>query len=236
MSNSAAAFFSVFAWDLRIQLRYYFWVAGFVITAVWLVLLRLMPADVVDFFVPVLLFVDTCTIGVMFIAGLLFLDRHQGTIETMAVMPMRTSTWLFSKVLSLSILCTACALSIVFFNAEGVNWFKTIPAVILSSIFYTSFGFILASPFQKVLNYFLAMAVALGVLALPVFGYFDVLSTSILWVMPTQPVMVVLASASDAAASSAYYTALFVLFGWTIVTFWLAKKSFHHFVSDRMEG
>jgi len=236
MNFNASTFISILIWDLKIQLRYYFWVAGLVITSVWLLVLRILPADVGAIWLPVLLFVDTCAIGIMFIAGLLFLDRQQGTIEAIAVMPAATSTWLLSKVLTLSLLCTACALIIVFFSIESVNWIKAVPAVVLSSIFYTSFGFILACPFQKILNYFLAMAVALAVLSIPVFGYLGLLNTPILWLLPTQPAMIVLSAAGSEAESTSYGFALFVLLCWTIVTFWAATRAFHYFVTDRMEG
>jgi fluoroquinolone transport system permease protein len=236
MNSNASTFASILSWDLKTQLRYYFWIAGLFVTLVWILVLKILPMDVVAFWLPVLLFVDTCSIGIMFIAGLLFLDRHQGTIEAIAVMPTATSSWLLSKVLTLSLLCTVCALAIVFFSAESVNWIKTVPAVALSSIFYTSFGFILACPFQKIQNYFLAMSLALAVLSIPVYGYLDLLNTPLLWLLPSQPAMVVLSAASNEVTSTSYSFALLVLLGWSIATFWAATRAFHYFVTDRMEG
>lgn len=229
-------FYSILAWDLKLQLRYYFWIAGLVITLVWLAILSILPPEVSVIWVPVLLFVDTCAIGIIFIGGMLYLEKRQGTIEAIAVMPVSTTTWLLSKVVSLSILCSACALSIIFFKADSVNWYRAVPAIVLSSTLYTSLGFILACPFKNLMNYFLAMALAITVLNIPVFGYLNVLDSVLLWLVPTQPVMHVLSGIFNEMTTASFSLAMLVLLCWTYLSFRLCIKAFYRFVSQRMEN
>ena len=116
-------------WDFKVQLRYYFWIVGLILTLVWFGLLSLMPSELSALWVPVLLFVDICTIGVFFVGGMLYLDRSQGTMEVIAVMPIATSTWILSRILSLSILCSVFGLIIIGVRAESVVWVRAVPAV-----------------------------------------------------------------------------------------------------------
>ena len=75
-------------WEFRIQWRYYFWLTGFVITAVWLALFLALDESVQVRWMPVLILVDLSNIGILFIAGLLYLERRQGTLYAYAIMPI----------------------------------------------------------------------------------------------------------------------------------------------------
>ncbi|MCY4265042.1 MAG: hypothetical protein OXE78_09310 [Gammaproteobacteria bacterium] len=63
-------------WDLRLQKRYYFWAIALVISAVWLVLLINLNDSIRLRWLPALIFFDLSNIGLLFIAGCLYLERR----------------------------------------------------------------------------------------------------------------------------------------------------------------
>ncbi len=234
MSSLTRKFLSLLLWEFKLQLRYYFWIVGLVITLVWFGILSLMPSELSALWVPVLLFVDTCTIGVLFVAGMLYLDRSQGTMDVIAVMPIATSTWILSRILSLSILCSVFALIIILVRAESVVWVRAVPAVLLSSALYTSLGFLIACPFKKLMDYFLVMALTIALMNLPIFGYFEVFDSAFLWLLPTQPVMKVLAGSLGEMTTMDFTFAMGLLLVWLGVINFFCTKAFSVYVSQRM--
>ncbi len=220
---------SMLMWDFRIQLRYYFWVAAAIITAVWLFLLATLDEETSSLWIPVLIFTDISNIGLLFIAGILFLERSQGTLVASAVMPISSELWLTSKLGSLALLCTVCASALVYFNVESVNWWRVLPAIFLTSVLFASIGFILVCPFKKILNYFFAMALSLAVLNIPVLGYLGIFEHGLMWLLPSQAAMVLLAVSFTDASAIEFYSALGLLLIWLILAHWVGIKLFKYF-------
>ena len=224
MITNLNRFLSILFWDFRIQFRYYFWTAAIVLSCVWLLLLSALCEEASAFWIPVLIFADISNIGVLFIAGILYLERRQGTLAAAAVMPLATGVWLATKLLSLTALCTLCGLALVFFNIETVNWWRVIPAIILCSALFTGIGFLIACPIENIMNYFFAMVFALGLLNIPIFGYVGIFEHWIMWIIPSYPAMLVLAESFQESSAAAYAIALTVLLGWLILVFYLGIR------------
>lgn len=233
MSATLANFLSILMWDFRLQFRYYFWVTGIVVSLVWLMLLFAIVEERSLFWIPVVIFADIGNIGLLFIAGILYLERRQGTIYVAAIMPVSSGTWLSAKLLSLAALCTACSLIIIYFKAQQVDWFRVIPAVALSGALFTSIGFLLAVPFDRIMNYFLGMALALAVLNVPVLGYLEIFDHPLLWLLPSQPAMKLLEASFRDSTSVSFYSTAILLLGWILLLHWLGIRSFRNLVSQR---
>lgn len=225
-------FLSLLSWDFKLQLRYYFWTVGLVVTGVWLLLLSSLTEEASDQWIPVLIFADIGQIGLLFIAGILYLERRQGTIAVAAIMPISTGVWLAAKLVSLSLLCTFCAITIVLFNSGSVNWFRLIPASVLSAALFTSFGFLLACPFDKIMNYFLVMALAMAVMNIPVLGYLGIVDSTLMWILPSQASIWVLAGSFQEMPASSFYSALLILLAWIALLHWLGIRSFRLAISS----
>jgi fluoroquinolone transport system permease protein len=224
MSFSLGRFFALLIWDFRLQARYYFWTTGIVVTVVWLLLLLTLTEAARVLWIPVLIFADICNIGLLFIAGILYLERRQGTLFATAIMPIPRGVWLATKVVSLTLLCSVCAIALVYFNVAAVNWLLVIPAILLNGVLFTSFGFLLACPFHKILNYFLAMALAIAVLNLPLLAYLGIFEHELMWLLPSQPALWLLAESFQNDPSDAFLPVLLILLAWIAVIHWLAVR------------
>lgn len=225
MMSSLNGFLRVLAWDFKLQLRYYFWTVALVVTVFWLSLFYYLSEELSVQFLPVLIFADISQIGLVLIGGILFLERRLGTLSVSAVMPISATAWLAAKLVSLSLLCACCALTIVVFNVASVNWLRLIPAITLTAALFTSIGFLLVCPFERVMNYFLLMVVALGVLGIPVLAYLEIFESGLMWILPSQPAMWVLRGSLQAMPASAFYLSLLLLLAWICLLHWLGVKS-----------
>lgn len=220
-------------WEFKFQYRYYFWITGAVVTLMWLLLLSALSESVRATWLPVLIFADIGNIGLLFIAGILYLELRQGTVYVASIMPVPPASWLRMKLLSLSVLCGACALAMVYFYSESVNWLRIIPAALLSGALFTSLGFLLVAPFEKILNYFFGMAVGLTLLNIPMLDYLGIYSHELMWLLPTQPAMKLLAGSFHEMSNSAYALSMLVLAGWILLTHVLGVKAFQRIVCTR---
>lgn len=224
------------AWEFRLQKRYYFFATALVISAVWLVLLFSLSDAVKSRWMPVLIFADLSNIGLLFIAGCLFLERRQGTLYALAITPVSRGHWLTLKLISLGCLTSACALVIVGLSGISVQWWLLVPAVMVTAVLFTLCGFLVALPFDDILNYFLLMALSMIVLSLPLFEYFDVYSHWMFWLLPTQPLMQLLTNAFQPAAATATTISVLLAIAWIAVLFVIAQRQFGRFVAMRSQS
>lgn len=221
------------AWEFRLQKRYYFWATAAVITLVWVLLLGSLSDTVKAQWMPALIFADLSNIGLLFIAGCLYLERRQGTLYALAITPFRRSRWLLLKLISLTVLTAACALAIVLAAGGTVNWLLLIPAVLATALVFTLCGFLLALPFDDLLNYFLAMALSMIFLSLPLLDYFEVYPHWLYWLLPSQPVLILLVGSFHTVEVTSVIASMLLCVIWVCVLYILAARKFNRFVAMR---
>lgn len=221
MTLSLDKLLAIIVWDFRIQTRYYFWHAAAVVTAVWLLLLMALSAEAAVVWIPVLIFGDIGNIGLLFVAGILFLERRQGTLWVSAIMPVSKGLWVAAKLISLTLLCSICAAVIVFFNVDEVSWPRVIIAIILSSALFTSIGFLISLPYDRIMNYFFVMALAMGVLNIPIFAHLEIFDHWLMWVLPTQPALWLLADSLSETATLNFYAVSLLALAWIMLIHWM---------------
>ncbi len=221
-------------WDLKLQLRYYFWFVALAISVMWSLLLFAAGGEFATTWIPVLIFLDLSTIGLLFIGGMLYLERRQGTLYVTAVMPVPAGTWLTLKLVNLSLLCLACAVLITLLASRAsVNWLRFIPATLVCGALFASIGFLVAVSFDKVLNYFFVLAMALGPLNLPALDYLDIYRSILLWLLPSHGAMWALAGSFQDMPVSTYLAYLGVSGAWTVLAYWYGLGAFRRYVATR---
>jgi len=218
------------------QYRYGFWLAGLVVTVVWAALLYPLPADLQETWLPCVLYFDVATVGMMFMAGLLFFERKQGVIDALVATPLPTPTWLLSKLLSLTLLATAIACALVLLTIGGrVAWLQLFPAFALSAALFTLMGFLAAARYGNVTGFLTFFAIVGLPLALPMASYFGVVRHPLLWLNPAQPTIVLIQQAFEPRSVSPVelWTSALLAAAWAVLGFWLSIRHFHRHVSGR---
>lgn len=232
MKNSLRKFLSLLIWDFKLQYRYYFFAVAIVLTSMWLLIFFALTEEASILWIPVLIFADICNMGLLFIAGILFLERSQGTLVVAATMPVSNGIWLAVKLTSLTVLGTACGISIVFFNVESINWIRVILAIVLNAALFAGLGFAMACPFKSIMNYFLIMAVGLSVLNIPILSYLGIYHHALMWLLPSQPALYLLAGSLQEMSSISFYTAALLLIAWIGLIQWFGIKLFRKSIAQ----
>ena len=93
--------------DVRLQLRNgFYWAVAFLLTTLLVVISQLPPLDWVPVLPPLVLG-NLVTATFFFMAGLVLLEKGEGTLEAQIVTPLSSDEYLLSKVARSSIDATA---------------------------------------------------------------------------------------------------------------------------------
>lgn len=221
--------------DLRLQLRNGFYIAAAFVVLVLVILLRQLPEASRSLGLPMLIFGNLLINGFFFVAGLVLLEKGEGTLEAQVVTPLRTGEYLASKIVTLTLLSLVESGLIVLLTVGlNVSWPALLAGVVLMTPLLVLAGFLLVSRYDT-LNEFMFPAVgAVAVLSLPLLpamGLLEgVLDGAWVYVMPVEPSWLLLQAA--VAPVEPWQPIYGLLAGalWVAIAFVLAQRAFYRFV------
>jgi fluoroquinolone transport system permease protein len=137
---------AVVALEQTVEWRYRIPAVAIVVTAVWTVVLLVLPAPVAHGAGPVVLVVDTATFGAFFVAALVLFERGEGALAALTVSPVRFGEYLGAKVGVLTGLSVVSAIPVAL--AAGTPLAAALLGVaLLAALFLTlSFALVLRQP------------------------------------------------------------------------------------------
>ena len=220
--------------DAKLQLRYGFYYAGAFVAIVWLLVLGQLSSTAVAFILPPLLLENLLITTFYFIAGLVLLEKGEGTLEGLVVTPLRTGEYLTSKMVTLTFLATAENLIIVV-AAHGLDFdpFLLTGGMVVLSLFYTLFGFVVIARYDSVTEYLLPSGLYTLVLTLPLIDYFGLWTHWIWYLLPTQAPLLLMKGAFEPVPTWQIIYGLGYSLVAVAITYWWAEKTFHRFVIRR---
>ncbi|MEN8906427.1 MAG: ABC transporter permease [Clostridiales bacterium] len=144
--------------DIIFQYKQGFYLVYFIISVLYLIILSQLPQSVVKYILPIILYTDPSVLGLFFIGGILLLEKEQGILSLIYVTPLRIWEFIVSKLSALCLISLFAVLSISLISYhDTTNYFLLILGVILTSILYTTFGFIIATKSKSVNDFFVRM-------------------------------------------------------------------------------
>ena len=142
------------ACDVRLQMRNGFYYAGGFVAVIYIIVLRQLPPELVRAQMPLIVLSNLVMNTFFFIAGLVLLEKGEGTLWARVVTPLRHSEYLISKVVSLGILSV---LESTFIIVAGIGLdMQLLPlllGLILAVPIYTLTGFIAVSKYDSINEY-----------------------------------------------------------------------------------
>ena len=213
--------------DMRTQFRAGFYYAYAVVTAVYIIILRLLPQEAAELIAPVILFSDPSVLGMFFVGGIILLEKNDNILESLFVTPVRVHEYIAAKVFSLgtiSLLSSFC----IAFAYRGVDIYPglLIAGVLLTSGLFTMLGIVIASYAETVNAYLVeAMGYTFPLIA-PLLAYFDVVSTELFWIIPTHSSIMLISGAFHGIAAAEASLAIGILIVYNGAVYMWAKKSF----------
>ena len=209
--------------DVRLQVRNgFYWAVLFLLT-IFAVLLWLLPELDWRPVVPPLVLGNLVVATFLFIAGLVLLEKDEGTLAALAVTPLAPGEYLASKVATLAglslfenvtIAALACGL--------GLRWLPLVIGIVLASALYCLGGFLVVVRYDSINEFLFPSMLYVTFFSLPILDYAGLWTTPLMYLHPLQAPLVLLKGAivDLAGWKWAYgigYSALWIAiaFGWS---------------------
>ncbi len=154
--------------DLFFQFKQGFYYIYAILSLIYLIIFSQISDSVLQFVLPIVMFTDPSVLGLFFIGGLLLLEKEQGILSLTYITPLKIYEFVMSKVISLILisLLAVIVISLVSYNGS-VNYLSLISGIILTSIIFTLYGFLIASKAKSINDYFVKMIPQMILLIIP---------------------------------------------------------------------
>ena len=221
-------------WDVMVQARNGFYFASvFVALTMSAFVLSLPPAvrAAADLWVPAIFVFNLIITTFFFVTGLMLLERDEGTLTALAVTPLSPSTYLLSRIATLTGLAAVETLIIV---AVGFRlppaWPLMLCGAMALGVLYTCSGVMVASRYASVNELLLPASCVVVLLMLPLLPHFGVLAARGFVAHPIEPALALLRSAYHPPSIAAQGVAIAGTVLWSIAAFAAA----HHRLASLM--
>ena len=211
--------------DLRLQFRNGFYYASAVVVVGMVVLLRWLPEDAVAWLLPVVLLQNVLMNTFYFVAGLILLEKTEGTLEAQQVTPLRSGEYLASKVITLGALSMIESFLITAFaRGIGPGFVPLAVGIALASALFCLVGIVLVTRYDSINEYLLPSVAYTFVLSLPLLGYFGFGARVLYDWHPLQgPLALMSAGAAPLSAERAVYAVVYPLVFLGPVYYWTRR-------------
>jgi len=168
--------FATIKCDIRLQARNGFYYATAFVTLVWALALSMVSGSNLeiglDTLMPVFI-LDSMLVGTFyFLAGLVLLEKGEGTMEAQVVSPLRAGEYLLSKIITLALLSMAQYLLITLvFHGFTPDLLFLVAGVGFASALYVLVGFVSVARYTSISDYLFPSILYAGLLLLPLAAY-----------------------------------------------------------------
>ena len=165
--------------------------AGAIVAAImaWLI----SPAELPSV-VPALMLIVTGGSTLLYVAGMILFEKDEGTLGANIVSPLRTSEYLWSKIITLTALATLESVVMIGGAMLAMSFSQDIrlpnipillAGIMLIGVVYTLTGIVLVVRFDKITDYLIPMAGVAVVLQLPFLYFLGWVKHPLLLLIPT---------------------------------------------------
>lgn len=212
--------------DVLFQYKQGFYLVYAILTAVYLLLLFYLPETVRPEVAAYLILSDTSVLGMVFVGALVLLEKQQNVLQSLFITPMKLSTYIFSKAISLTLIATLVSSAIGFIPGAMLDrCLSMLASVILCSLFFTFLGLGVSSRANTLNEYFGGILLAGLVMVVPLALFFihPVLSM----IFPINAAVTLLITPATQQTLVSNIAGISVLICWNIVAYRYAMSQFN---------
>jgi fluoroquinolone transport system permease protein len=223
---------SLTKYDILFQLKQGFYTVYAILVVIYLLILFYLPLSVRMPITAYIILNDTSVVGIIFVGALVLLEKQQNILQSLFITPLKLSTYLWSKVLSLTLIALLASV-IIGLLPRGMldNWVAMLSAVILTSVFFTFLGLGVAARVNTLNQYIAGIMVAGIIMVAPVALYFFIPNLSI--VFPINAAIDLLITAPGVQTVKGIIADTAVLILWSILAFLWAKYQFIKYIIQK---
>ena len=180
------------------------------------------------------MFGNLVTVNFYFVAGLVLLEKGEGTLEAQVVTPLTDWEYLVSKTVTLTAL-SVIEQCIIVWSAYGLGFGvgALVAGVVLASVLYTLTGFILVARYDSINEFLLPSVFYVSALSLPLLYYFELSNTWLWYLHPfTAPLVLLKAAFGPIALWQATYGVMYSIL-WAMLLLYFDRRVFERFIVVR---
>lgn len=193
------AFVTALRWDIVLQARNgFYWASAFLIVVVGGLLLALPEAARANeaSWVPAVIAVNLQITTFFFVAGLMLLERDEGTLAALAVSPFSPGAYLATRTVTLTALGAVETIAVVWmaFNVPG-SWLLILAGSAALGVIYTGLGAAVGARYTSVNALLLPASLVVTLLLLPLIPHFGLAPRPLFLIHPIEPPLSLLRAA-----------------------------------------
>jgi fluoroquinolone transport system permease protein len=217
--------------DIRLQARNGFYYAAAFVAAFWTLALSRIPPDSLILWMPLFILSNILINTFYFMAGLVLLEKAEGTLMAQSVTPLRPWEYLVSKLVTLTFLSLCESFVIVVLGYGAV--FEPLPfllGVLFSAVLFSLAGFLVVVRYDSI-NEFLFPSFLFTLLFVPPFlSYFGLMGDAWMYLHPLQgPLLLTQAAFKQAGIGQAFYAVSYSML-WIVAAMFFSRRVFERFV------
>lgn len=223
--------------DWQLQWRQGLFYAALFVIALWISIFSQVPEVVLHYLLPIMLYIDLSIFGFFFMAGLLYLEKGEGTLTALVVTPVHGWHYLVAKLVTLTALGLGASLVIVaVIQPTTLNWSILVASLVLNSLFFTLISFAIAVRYNGIGEFLIPAILVLGVAQIPFVDSFDIWGGWPLYLLPFQAALLLVRAAFEPILGWQWLYAIVYLAAWIVLSYWWALRSFERFVVREQGG
>lgn len=220
--------------DVRLQARNgFYWAVVFLLT-LFVVLVWLLPDFNYRPVIPPLLLGNLVLATYMFVAGLVLLEKDEGTLAAQAVTPLAPGEYLASKVATLTglSLFENVAIALVLCG-PGLRWLPLALGIVLASALYCLGGFLTIARYESINEFLFPSMLYITFFSLPILDYAGLWSTPLMYLHPLQaPLVLFEAAVAEVPAWQWVYGIGYSCLWIALASGW-SRKAYRRFVAEQ---
>ena len=220
--------------DLRLQARNGFYYAVAFVLVCWFILLTRLPAVDWGYVLPAFVLGNLVMVNFYFVAGLVLLEKREGTLEAQVVTPLGSWEYLASKTATLAGL-SLCEQVVIVWSALG-GGFSAGPLVcgtVLAAALYSLTGFLLVARYQSINEFLFPSVPFTVVLSLPILHYFGLWETWLFYLHPVRAPLALLAGAFGPIPAWQWVYGVLYSSVWIGLLLLASQRAFDRFIVER---
>lgn len=187
------AFVAALRWDIVLQARNgFYWASAFVVLIIGGVLLAVPEAARANegVWVPAILAVNLQITTFFFMAGLMLLERDEGTLAALAVSPLTPGGYLGARTVTLTSLAAVETVVLVLIAFEaGRSWLLVLAGTSALGVIYTGIGAAVATRYVSINALLLPASLVVTLLLAPLLAHVGFAPRSLFLLHPIEPAL-----------------------------------------------
>lgn len=178
---------SLLALELRTERRAGIHATGVLLALLWTAALLLMPPPAARFATPLVLFIDTATVGVFLAGAAVLFERDERSLAALLVTPVRTGEYLAAKTTALAALSVGIAVPVAVAGTRAhLLVLPTLAGVALTAALMLLLSLALVTPHRSLVGFLsLAPWPLIPLMGAPILHGLGLLDHPLAYVVPT---------------------------------------------------